>query len=154
MEVKNEEVVVYLFFDVVEFVCVWLFEVMFWIVEFFLCYYYDFVDVDDLQNCSIVDLYGVVMVYWQIVQKFVFGSECLCVYNLIFEQYGWYFDYMVIEIVNDDMLFFVDLVMMVVNCFGFVLYLVLYLVFCIWCGVGGGIEWVDVGGVIFGDGQL
>ncbi|MEX3936775.1 NAD-glutamate dehydrogenase [Paraburkholderia phymatum] len=140
MQAKNEEAVVHLLNDVVEFARGRLPEPAFTVVEPLLRRYYDFADADDLQSRGIADLYGAAMAHWQTAQRFVPGSERLRVYNPILEQHGWHSDHTVIEIVNDDMPFLVDSVAMAVNRLGLSLHSVLHPVFRIWRGSDGGIE--------------
>jgi len=153
MQAKNEEAVVHLLNDVVEFARGRLPEPAFTAVEPFLRHYYDFADADDLQSRGIADLYGAAMAHWQTAQRFVPGSERLRVYNPILEQHGWHSDHTVIEIVNDDMPFLVDSVSMAVNRLGLALHSVLHPVFRIWRGADGSIERVAPGGAATDDGR-
>lgn len=49
--------------DVVVLVCECVFDIVD-LFELFLWYYYGLVDFEDVILCSVVDFYGVVMVYW------------------------------------------------------------------------------------------
>ncbi|WP_158903528.1 NAD-glutamate dehydrogenase [Burkholderia sp. L27(2015)] len=131
MQAKNEELVAHLFNDVVDFARGRLPEPAFNVIEPFLRHYYELTDPEDIQSRDLADLYGGAMAHWQTAQKFVTGRECLRVYNPNLEQHGWHSDHTVVEIVNDDMPFLVDSVMMAVNRLGLAMHSAIHPVFSV-----------------------
>lgn len=81
---------------------------------------------DDLENCNDSDLYGVIFSLWSGLVKFKSMVFYICVFNFEIEKYGWYLSYIIVEIIVNDMLFFVDLVRMFFNWFNIMVYLFLY----------------------------
>jgi glutamate dehydrogenase len=146
MEAQNEDAVVRLINEVVDYGRKRLPQPVFATVEPFLLHYYEQADEEDVQSRGVADLYGTAMSHWQAAQKFVRGSEQLRVYNPMLDQHGWHSDHTVIEIVNDDMPFLVDSVTMEVNRCGFALHSGLHPVFRVWRGANGGIERIALGG--------
>jgi glutamate dehydrogenase len=145
MLAKNEDAVAHLLADVVDYARGrWPAEA-FAPIESFLRFYYELVDVQDLQSRSLADLYGAAMAHWQTARKFVSGSHLLRIYNPVVDEHGWHSDHTVIEIVNDDMPFLVDSVTMEVNRCGLTLHSAIHPVFRVWRDAAGEIERIEPG---------
>ncbi|APV50867.1 NAD-glutamate dehydrogenase [Betaproteobacteria bacterium GR16-43] len=84
----------------------------------FIAHYYDQLDVEDLADRSVEDLYGAAMAHLQFARRFDTGMPKIRVYNPRAEEHGWSSPHTVIEIVNDDMPFLVDSVGMEINRLG------------------------------------
>ena len=145
MQAKNEEAVAHLLADVVEYARGRWPADAFGPIESFLRFYYELVDVQDLQSRSLADLYGAAMAHWQTARKFVSGSHVLRIYNPVVDEHGWHSDHTVIEIVNDDMPFLVDSVTMEVNRCGLTLHSAIHPVFRVWRDTAGAIERIEPG---------
>ena len=83
------------------------------------------VDVEDLADRSVDDLYGAVLSHWHFSRKHRGGTR-VRVYNPKLEEHGWESTHTVVEIVNDDMPFLVDSITMEVNRQGLTLHLIVH----------------------------
>src|SRR5258706_2478205 len=92
----------------------------------FIRQYYRQVDVEDLQERSIDDLYGAALAHFHFARHFSSGAAKLRVYNPTLEEHGWQSSHTIIEIVNDDMPFLVDSITMEVNRQGLTLHLIIH----------------------------
>jgi glutamate dehydrogenase len=146
MLTNNEEAVAHLLTDVVEYARGRWPAAAFEAIESFLRFYYELVDVQDLQSRSIADLYGAAMAHWQTAQRFASGTAVLRVYNPVLDEHGWHSDHTVIEIVNDDMPFLVDSVTMEVNRCGLTLHSAIHPVYRVWRDAQGAIVRIEPGG--------
>jgi len=89
----------------------------------FIALYYDQLDPEDLAARDPEDLYGAAMAHLGFARRFSAGTPKLRVYNPRTDEHGWRSAHTVIELVNDDMPFLVDSVMMEVNRLGYTLHL-------------------------------
>ena len=89
----------------------------------FIALYYDQLDPEDLAARDPEDLYGAAMAHLGFARRFSAGTPKLRVYNPRTDEHGWRSPHTVIELVNDDMPFLVDSVMMEVNRLGYTLHL-------------------------------
>jgi glutamate dehydrogenase len=95
-------------------------------VEQFVREYYSRVSPEDLNERSVLDLYGAVLAHWNFVRQRIPGEQKIRVYNPNFEEYGWQSTHTIVEIVNDDMPFLVDSVSMALNRHGLTIHLVIH----------------------------
>ena len=77
--------------------------------EAFLRHYYRAVPPVDLLERDPLDLYGVALSHLRLGEHRMPGQTMLRVYNPQVEQHGWQSTHTVVEVVNDDMPFLVDL---------------------------------------------
>jgi glutamate dehydrogenase len=94
-------------------------------VEIFARQYFRQVDLEDMAERRVADLYGVVLSHWNFIRKHAGGTR-LRVYNPRLEEHGWESTHTVIEIVSDDMPFLVDSIGMEVNRQGLTLHLIIH----------------------------
>jgi glutamate dehydrogenase len=95
----------------------------------FISHYYEQVDAEDLASRDAEDLYGAAMAHLGFARRFSSGTPKLRVYNPRADEHGWTSPHTVIEMVNDDMPFLVDSVMMEVNRQGYTLHLLNHPIF-------------------------
>ncbi|HEV8096033.1 MAG TPA: NAD-glutamate dehydrogenase [Burkholderiales bacterium] len=88
--------------------------------------YYAEVDPGELAERSVADLYGAALAHLKFARRFSFGAPKIRVYNPVFAEHGWQSTHTVVEIVNDDMPFLVDSVIMEANRLGLTLHLMLH----------------------------
>jgi glutamate dehydrogenase len=89
--------------------------------------YYLQVAPDDLVERAEADLYGAALSHWQLARRFTHGgAPKVRIYNPSAEEHGWQSTHTVIEIVNDDMPFLVDSIIMEVNRQGLTLHLIIH----------------------------
>ncbi|MGH2524580.1 MAG: NAD-glutamate dehydrogenase, partial [Anaerolineales bacterium] len=88
--------------------------------------YYGEVAPEDLAERPLADLYGAALSHWHFARTFAGGKPKLRVYNPQLEEHGWQSTHTVIEIVNDDMPFLIDSIIMEVNRQGLTLHLVIH----------------------------
>ena len=95
------------------------------IVEPFARKYFSQVDVDDLSEREVADLYGAVLSHWQFARKHE-GDTKVRVYNPRMDEHGWESTHTVIELVGPDMPFLVDSIGIEVNRQGLTLHLIIH----------------------------
>src|SRR6185503_9606073 len=88
--------------------------------------YYAEVDPGELAERSVADLYGAALAHLKFARRFSFGAPKIRVYNPVAAEHGWQSTHTVVEIVNDDMPFLVDSVIMEANRLGLTLHLMLH----------------------------
>jgi len=88
--------------------------------------YYGEVDPGELGERSLPDLYGAALSHLKFARRFSSGAPKIRVYNPVFAEHGWQSTHTVIEIVNDDMPFLVDSVIMEANRLGLTLHLMIH----------------------------
>jgi glutamate dehydrogenase len=88
--------------------------------------YYAGVAPEDLSERALADLYGAALSHWHFARTFAGGAPKLRVFNPRLDEHGWQSTHTVIEIVNDDMPFLVDSIIMEVNRQGLTLHLVVH----------------------------
>lgn len=71
-------------------------------------YYYASVSVDDLRERNIVDLFGALLSFWEIIQEREPDAIHLSIFNPNFEQHGWQSTHTVIALSCKDRPFLVD----------------------------------------------
>lgn len=81
----------------------------------FLEQYYAQVDVDDLQERSLSNLFGAALSIFQLAQARSPGLPLVRVYHPSEAEHGWQSTHTIAEIINDDMPFLVDSVAMEIN---------------------------------------
>nr|WP_320137061.1 NAD-glutamate dehydrogenase [uncultured Amphritea sp.] len=81
----------------------------------FAHYYYQTSTYDEIKERSLDNLYGSTISCWQFLQSFAGSEPKVRVYNPDLEQFGWWSQHTVIEIVQRDMPFLVDSVRMELN---------------------------------------
>ena len=84
-------------------------------VEHFARPYYAGTAVEDLQDRSIVDLYGAALSHFNFAHQRRPGKPKVRVYNPVQPQHGWRSTHSIVEVVSDDMPFLVDSVRMALN---------------------------------------
>ena len=88
--------------------------------------YYSRVDPEDIAERSSRDLFGAALSHWNFARERVPGEAKLRVFNPSLEEDGWQSTHTIVEIINDDMPFLVDSVIMEVNGHGLTLHLVIH----------------------------
>ncbi|MGH8676480.1 MAG: NAD-glutamate dehydrogenase, partial [Burkholderiales bacterium] len=88
--------------------------------------YYAEVDPEELSERSVADLYGAALAHLKFARRFSFGAPKIRVYNPVFAEHGWQSTHTAVEIVNDDMPFLVDSVIMEANRLGLTLHLMIH----------------------------
>src|SRR5262249_30137323 len=96
------------------------------LVERFIVRYFGQVDPEDLAERAPADLYGAALSQWNFARKREPAQARVRVFNPTIEEHGWKSTHTVIEIVNDDMPFLVDSVVMEVNRHGLTLHLIVH----------------------------
>lgn len=108
----------------------------------FVSVFYDWGVVEDIVGYFVEELIGFVCDVWQDFQNYDFGIYWVSIIDFKFRVKGDKVkNLMVVEVVNDNMLFLVDLVMDELQDSKLEVYLVLYLIFIV--------EWDDDGKLIF-----
>ena len=96
------------------------------LIESFVRRYYGQVDVDDLADRDLADLYGASLSHFAFARKREPGRAKVRAFNPTIEEHGWQSTHTVIEVVNDDMPFLVDSVSMEANRHGLTLHLIVH----------------------------
>src|SRR5918997_3426098 len=94
--------------------------------EEFARQYYGWIDAEDLQDRSPIDVYGTAVSHWSFVGQRRPGEGKIRVYNPQFEEHGWQSTHTVVEMVNDDMPFLVDSTRMEINRQGYAIHMILH----------------------------
>ncbi len=94
--------------------------------ETFLRRYYSDADPADLSARGVPDLYGAALGHLQFARHFAPGTPKLRIYNPVFAEHGWQSTHTVVEIVNDDMPFLVDSMIMEANRHALTLHLMVH----------------------------
>ena len=92
----------------------------------FVQLYYEQIDVRDLSEMQTADLYGAALSHWNFAANRQPGQARVRVSNPSLQDHGWSSSHTIVEIVNDDMPFLVDSVMMEVNRQGYALHLIVH----------------------------
>ncbi|MDQ4127771.1 MAG: NAD-glutamate dehydrogenase, partial [Actinomycetota bacterium] len=95
-------------------------------VEEFARQYYGWIDAEDLEDRSPIDVYGAAVSHWNFAGQRRPGEEKIRVYNPHFEEHGWQSTHTVVEMVNDDMPFLVDSTRMEINRQGYAIHLMIH----------------------------
>src|SRR5215510_6999816 len=95
-------------------------------LEGFVQAYFREVAPEDLSERRADDLYGAALSHWNFARKRELDKPKLRVFNPRVEDHGWQSTHTIIEIVNDDMPFLVDSVMIEVNRHGLTLHLIVH----------------------------
>lgn len=103
-------------------------EVVVFVVDFYKC-----MEVDEFLYYIVEEWVVLVVDMLEFVCVCKLGKVNVCVFNLILKVNGWELVYIVLQIVNDDMLFLVDMVMMLLVEYGIGVYVLGYLVICFVC---------------------
>src|ERR671917_2272419 len=94
--------------------------------EEFARQYYGWIDAEDLQDRSPIDVYGTAVSHWSFVGQRRPGEGKIRVYNPQFEEHGWQSTHTVVEMVNDDMPFLVDSTRTEINRQGYAIHLMIH----------------------------
>jgi glutamate dehydrogenase len=94
--------------------------------EAFARQYFSQVDPEDIAEHNAADLYGAVLSHLNFARHIQRGSTKLRVYNPRFEEHGWQSTHTVIEVVQDDMPFLVDSMIMEINRQGLAQHLIIH----------------------------
>ncbi len=95
-------------------------------VEEFARQYYGWIDAEDLEDRSSIDVYGAAVSHWNFAGQRNPGEAKIRVYNPQFEEHGWQSTHAVVEMVNDDMPFLVDSTRMEINRQGYAIHLMIH----------------------------
>ncbi|MEO8136590.1 MAG: NAD-glutamate dehydrogenase, partial [Betaproteobacteria bacterium] len=95
-------------------------------LQAFIATYFGQVDPEDLMERLPADLYGAALSHWNFARKRDTGHPRVRVFNPTIEEHGWQSTHTVVEIVNDNMPFLVDSVVMEVNRHGLTLHLIIH----------------------------
>lgn len=85
------------------------------VVESFAQRYYAHVAPEDFLYHDLEDLYGALLAHWNFARQRLPQHFLIRAYNPTFEEHGWQSTHTIIEIVNDDMPFLVDSIIMELN---------------------------------------
>ena len=77
--------------------------------------YLNIVAEDEILDRDVLDIYGMIVSYWQFMQTHQPDEVKVKVYNPSFEQHGWTSSHTVIEALNDDKPFLVDTLLLALN---------------------------------------
>lgn len=88
--------------------------------------FYENVSLEDFENHTISDLYSAVLSFWNFAYEADPNEIKIRVYNPDFEQHGWESAHTIIEIIQRDMPFLVDSVIMAINQFEIVQHLIIH----------------------------
>ena len=94
--------------------------------EEFARQYYGWIDAEDLQDRSPVDIYGAVVSHFGFAGQRKPGEKKIRVYNPHFEEHGWQTTHTVVEMVNEDMPFLVDSTRTEINRQGYAIHLMIH----------------------------
>jgi len=111
----------------------------------FVRHYFAQVDLGDLREREVTDLFGAAVSHWNFLQQREAGRPRVRVLNPRLEEDGWQSPHTVIEIVNDDMPFLVDSVTIEVNRQGLTLHLIIHPVLRVRRGASGKLEELPTG---------
>jgi glutamate dehydrogenase len=95
-------------------------------VEEFARQYYGWIDEEDLEDRSPIDVYGAAVSHWGFAGQRGPGERKIRVYNPQFEEHGWQSTHTVVEMVNDDMPFLVDSTRTEINRQGYAIHLMIH----------------------------
>ena len=95
-------------------------------VEEFARQYYGWIDAEDLEDRSPIDVYGAAVSHWSFAGQRRPGEWKIRVYNPQFEENGWQSTHTVVEMVNDDMPFLVDSTRMEITRQGYAIHLIIH----------------------------
>src|SRR5918997_3318365 len=88
--------------------------------------YYGWIDAEDLEDRSSIDVYGAAVSHWSFAGQRRPGEWKIRVYNPHFEEHGWQSTHTVVEMVNDDMPFLVDSTRTEINRQGYAIHLMIH----------------------------
>lgn len=108
--------------------------------------YFAQVDLEELSERQVGDLYGAAVSHWSFARKREPGRARVRVFNPTIAEHGWQSTHTVIEIVNDDMPFLVDSVTMEVNRHGLTLHLIIHPLMAMARGADGTLQGLAQGG--------
>lgn len=117
-------------------------EVVVFVIDFYKC-----MELDEFLYYSVEEWVVFVVEMLEFVWVCKVGKVNVCVFNLIVKVNGWELLYIVLQIVNDDMLFLVDIVIMLLVEQGVGVYVLGYLVLCFICDKVGKLVKVGEGDV-------
>ena len=86
--------------------------------------YLEGLDVEDVAQREVLDLFGAVLSLWQFAHTRKPGEPKVRVFNPMVEEHGWHSPHTVIQIVNDDMPFLVDSLQMEIQRHGLTLHFI------------------------------
>jgi glutamate dehydrogenase len=95
-------------------------------VEEFARQYYGWIDAEDLEDRSPIDVYGAAVSHWSFAGQRRPGERKIRVYNPQFDEHGWQSTHTVVEMVNDDMPFLVDSTRTEINRQGYSIHLMIH----------------------------
>lgn len=98
-------------------------------ISLFIQEYFRQVDLEDIEEHVIADLYGAALSHFNFAKHFISGSPKVRIYNPKLDENGWKSDHTIIEIVNDDMPFLVDSLTVEVNRQGYTQHLIIHPIF-------------------------
>src|SRR4028119_1326249 len=94
--------------------------------EEFARQYYGWIDAEDLEDRSSIDVYGAAVSHWSFAGQRKPGEWKIRVYNPQFEEHGWQSTHTVVEMINDDMPFLVDSTRTEINRQGYSIHLMIH----------------------------
>src|SRR5579871_6234233 len=103
----------------------------------FVRQFYRWVPLEDLAGRTTLDLYGMALAQWRLVQDRPAGQAAIRVYNPHFEQHGWQSTHTIIDVVCDDMPFLVDSITIELGRRGVGIHLIIHPVVCVRRDAGG-----------------
>ncbi|QID17062.1 NAD-glutamate dehydrogenase [Nitrogeniibacter mangrovi] len=110
------------------------------LAETFVRQYFAQVDPDDLANHAAADLYGAALSHLNFARHIERGSAKLRVYNPQLDEHGWQSTHTVIELVQEDMPFLVDSLIMEINRQGLAQHLIIHPVMKVARDAGGELQ--------------
>ena len=88
--------------------------------------YLEGLDVEDVAEREVLDLFGSVLSLWQFASTRKPGEPKVRVFNPMVEEHGWHSPHTVIQVVNDDMPFLVDSLQMEIQRHGLTLHFIVH----------------------------
>lgn len=89
--------------------------------------YFENVPLEALNERRLTDLYGAMLLHWQLLHSRKAGETKIRVYNPTYEQYDWQSTHTIIEVATDDMPFLVDSLRIEIDRQGFGIHFMIHL---------------------------
>lgn len=89
------------------------------LLEKFVIQYYANVALEELQERSIIDLFGAAFCHWELINSRKPGECKIHIYNPHYEYHSWQSKHTIVEVAHDDMPFLVDSIRLAITRMGF-----------------------------------
>ena len=97
------------------------------LIDKFTRLYYANIALEDIQERSIPDLYGIVLSHWELIYQRKPNQLKISLFNPNYEGRGWQSTHTIIQIITDDMPFLIDSIRMEINRLKLTTHLMIYI---------------------------